>query len=355
MPSARPFEPHNEISSSLFPALVDAAVPGSTHHCGTPRAATHALPSAARGPAVGHHGGQHFAELPGRCAGGAGLSGRAWAAHAGSCASPCSILALGLLTTLAALLCTTPPSHHIILSLCPRSPRLAGMAPPARAGCRRQGGPAAQHAHGAPGGSRLQAFPSLGACSAPADIPGAGSQVGGQAAVQELLRAAAWTWSVLSLSERSIPTHLLCAHLLPCPACCAPPRLLPHLQVLTDRPIWLHMPDSRTSQEDWISLQAVMGSCATACSCLLFMLTYQIPRPGVQEQGQVVQEGLGLLRACQRASVAKVLSHRTARSSSQPAIQLAVPPWWMGGNQALELRVPALRCSAAMTHLPLCY
>lgn len=29
-----------------------------------------------------------------------------------------------------------------------------------------------------------------------------------------------------------------------------------------------------------MSLQAVMGSCATACSCLLFMLSYQIPRPG---------------------------------------------------------------------------
>ncbi|PRW44275.1 hypothetical protein C2E21_6731 [Chlorella sorokiniana] len=57
-------------------------------------------------------------------------------------------------------------------------------------------------------------------------------------------------------------------------------RLLPHLQVLTDRPTWLSMPGSRTSQEDWMSLQSVMGSCATNCSCLLFMLSYQIPRPG---------------------------------------------------------------------------
>lgn len=57
-------------------------------------------------------------------------------------------------------------------------------------------------------------------------------------------------------------------------------RLLPHLQVLTDRPDWLGMRGGRATREDWMALQALMGSCATICNCLLFMLSYQMPRPG---------------------------------------------------------------------------
>ncbi len=55
---------------------------------------------------------------------------------------------------------------------------------------------------------------------------------------------------------------------------------MPHLQALTDRPTWLNMPGSRAVQQDLMALHALMGSCATACSCLLYMLSHQMPRQG---------------------------------------------------------------------------
>lgn len=96
-----------------------------------------------------------------------------------------------------------------------------------------------------------------------------------------------------------------------------------------------------------MSLQAVMGSCATACSCLLFMLSYQIPRPGAQWQGQVVRAGgLGLLRACERGSEAKVF--RRGRPTPAASLQSRSLPryrWWQPGFQAACADPALLRCN----------